>query len=72
MAAAVSRSRGELEAAGERTRLQVEVTVMHADGGLDVDAAATVDRRQLGMTWSPLGVIGTPADLSVHAHLRND
>ena len=63
---------GELEAAGERTRLQVEVTVMHADGGLDVDASATVDRRQLGMTWSPLGVIGTSAALSVHAHLRHD
>jgi len=63
---------GELEAAGQRTRLQVEVTVTHAGGGLDVDAAATVDRRQLGMTWSPLGVIGTEAALSVHAHLRND
>jgi len=63
---------GELEAAGERTRLQVDVTVVHAAGGLDVDAAATVDRRQLGMTWSPLGVIGTTAALSIHARLRHD
>jgi polyisoprenoid-binding protein YceI len=63
---------GELAAAGGRAPLQVEVTVTHADGGLDVDAAATVDRPRLGMTWSPLGVIGTSADLRVHAHLRRD
>jgi polyisoprenoid-binding protein YceI len=63
---------GELEAAGERARLQVEVTVEHADGRLDLDAAATVDQRQLGMTFSPLGVITTPTALSVHARLRRE
>jgi polyisoprenoid-binding protein YceI len=61
---------GELESAGERARLQAEVTVEHADGRLDLDASATVDQRQLGMTFSPLGVIGTPTALSVHARLR--
>ena len=63
---------GELEAAGKRARLQVEVSVEHADGRLDLDAAATVDQRQLGMTWSPLGVIGAPTTLSVHARLRRE
>ena len=63
---------GELEAAGQRARLQVEVTVKHADGRLELDAAATVDQRQLGMTWSPLGVIRTPTALSVHARLRRE
>lgn len=63
---------GELEAAGERTRLQVEVTVEHADGRLELDAAATVDQRQLGMTFSPLGVIRAPTALSVHARLRRE
>ena len=63
---------GELEAAGGRARLQVEVAVEHADGRLDLDAAATVDQRQLGMTFSPLGVIRTPTALSVQARLRHE
>jgi polyisoprenoid-binding protein YceI len=63
---------GELEAAGERARLQVEVTVEHADGRLDLDAAATVDQRQLGMTFSPLGAIRYPTALGVHARLRRE
>ena len=63
---------GELEAAGERARLQLDVTVTHADGGLELDATATVDQRQLGMTWSPLGVIRTPTAASVHARLRRE
>jgi polyisoprenoid-binding protein YceI len=61
---------GELEAAGERARVQVELTVEHADGGLEVSAAATVDQRELGMTWSPLGIVRPPTALSVHARLR--
>jgi polyisoprenoid-binding protein YceI len=61
---------GELEAAGERVPLQVEVTVAHADGRLELDAAATIDQRQLGMTFSPLGAIRTPTAVSVHARLR--
>jgi polyisoprenoid-binding protein YceI len=63
---------GELEAAGGRAHLQVEVTVEHPDGRLDLDAAATVDQRRLGMTWSPLGVIRAPTALSVHALLRRE
>ena len=63
---------GELEAAGGRARLQVEVAVEHADGRLDLDAAATVDQRQLGMTFSPLGMVRTPTALSVHARLRRE
>jgi polyisoprenoid-binding protein YceI len=61
---------GELEAAGGRTRLPVDVTFKHADGRLELNAAATVDQRKLGMTWSPLGVIGTPTTVRVHARLR--
>jgi polyisoprenoid-binding protein YceI len=64
---------GELEAAGKRVGLQVEVTVLdHAGGPLALDAVATVDQRQLGMTWNPLGVIGTPTAVSVHARLRRE
>jgi polyisoprenoid-binding protein YceI len=64
------RVEGELEAAGEQARLHVEATVKHADGRLDLDAVATVDQRQLGMTWNPLGIVRTPTALSVHARLR--
>jgi polyisoprenoid-binding protein YceI len=63
---------GELEAAGGRARLPVEVTVSHADGSLELDAAATVDQRQLGMTLSWLGLVGTPTALTVHARLRRE
>ena len=63
---------GELEAAGERARLQVEVSVEDADGRLDLDAAATVDQRQLGMTFSPLRMIRMPTVLSVHASVRRE
>lgn len=66
------RVEGEIEAAGERARLQVEVTVTHADGRLDLDAAAAVDQRQLGMTFSPLGMVRHPTALSVHARLRRE
>jgi hypothetical protein len=34
--------------------------------------SATVAQRQLGMTFSPLGVVGTPTALSVHARLRRE
>jgi polyisoprenoid-binding protein YceI len=61
---------GELEAAGERVPLSIEVTVTHSDGRLELAGAATVDQRQLGMTWSPLRVVGTPTAVSVHARLR--
>jgi polyisoprenoid-binding protein YceI len=63
---------GELEAAGERAPLQVEVIVAQVNGRLDLDAAASVDQRRLGMTFSPLGVIRPATALSVHAHLRRE
>jgi polyisoprenoid-binding protein YceI len=63
---------GELAAAGERTRLRVEVTVAHADRRLELDAAATVDQRRLGMTFSPLGAVRSPTALSVHARLQRE
>jgi polyisoprenoid-binding protein YceI len=63
---------GELEAAGERAGLQVRATVSHADGRLELDAAATVDQRQLAMTFSPLGVIRTPTALNVHARVTRE
>jgi polyisoprenoid-binding protein YceI len=60
---------GELLAAGRRVVLDLEPTVrQHADE-LQLDASTTVDQRELGMTYSPLGMTRTPATLSVHAQL---
>jgi polyisoprenoid-binding protein YceI len=66
------RVEGELEAAGERVRLEVGVTVEHADGRLEVKAAAIVDQRLLAMTFSPLRAIGTPTTLELHARLSRE
>jgi polyisoprenoid-binding protein YceI len=66
------RVEGELEAAAGRAPLQVEVSVEHTDGRLDLDAAATVDQRQLGMTFSPLRMVRSPTELSVRARLRRE
>src|SRR5262249_14783042 len=60
---------GELLAAGRRVVLDLEPTLrQHADE-LQVDASTTLDQRELGMTWSPLGITRTPATLTVHAQL---
>ena len=60
---------GELLAAGHRVVLDIEPTLrQHADE-LQVDASTTLDQRELGMTYSPLGMTRTPATLTVHAQL---
>ena len=41
-----------------------------ADDRFEIDASTTVDQRELGMTWSPLGIVRTPTVLTVYAHLR--
>jgi len=61
---------GELQAAGHRVSLRLEPTIRHSADRLQVDAKTTVDQRELGMTWSPLGMARTPATLTVHAHLE--
>jgi polyisoprenoid-binding protein YceI len=60
---------GELLAAGHRVMLDLEPTLrQHADE-LEVDASTTLNQRDLGMTYSPLGMTRTPATLTVHAQL---
>lgn len=63
------RVEGELEAAARRVRLVLEPTVRHTDDQLDIEATTTIDARELGMTWSPLGTPKTPATLTIHARL---
>lgn len=64
------RVQGELLAAGGRVALELRPTMRQLDGRIEVDASATVDQRQLGMTWSPLGITRTPTVLTLHAYLR--
>jgi polyisoprenoid-binding protein YceI len=63
---------GELMAAGRRVPLQLDATVEEAEGQLQIEASTTLDQRELGMTWSPLGIARTPSTLSVRARLRRE
>jgi polyisoprenoid-binding protein YceI len=64
------RVQGELLAAGDRVTLELQPTVRQSDDRIEIDASTTVDQRQLGMTWSPLGIAKAPTVLTVHAQLR--
>jgi polyisoprenoid-binding protein YceI len=66
------RVEGNFEVAGKRVALDLETTIQQADDQLDIEAGTTVDQRQLGMTWSPLGMTRNPATLTVHARLKRE
>ena len=61
---------GELTAAGSRVALELEPTVEQTDDQMQIDVRATIDQRQLGITWSPLGMTRAPVTVHVHAVLR--
>jgi polyisoprenoid-binding protein YceI len=61
---------GELIAAGHRVALEIQPMLQQADDHLQIDASTTIDQRQLGMGWSPLGVARTPTTVEIHAQLR--
>lgn len=60
---------GRLEAAGHSVPLDVEATLRRADGEFELDATTSVNQRELGMTWSPLGITRTPSKLIVSGRL---
>jgi len=61
---------GELEAAGKRIPISFDARVRQLDQRtIEVKATATADHRQLGMNWSPLGMLRAPATLLVKARL---
>ena len=64
------RVHGELLAAGERVELTLEPSISHTEDHAEIDVSTSIDQRQLGMTWSPLGMTRTPAELIAHAQLR--
>ena len=61
--------RGQLDAAGRQIPLELDAAVRVVDGELEVEAVTYADQRELGMTWSPLGMIRAPSKLIVRARL---
>jgi polyisoprenoid-binding protein YceI len=64
--------RGRLAARDSSIPLELSAHVRHVDGELEVEAATIAPHRELGMTWTPLGVIPGRSKLVVHAHLIPD
>jgi polyisoprenoid-binding protein YceI len=62
---------GELEAAGKKESLDFDAAVHEIGDELEIEATTTVDHRLLGMTWSPLGMLRSPATLHVKARLES-
>jgi polyisoprenoid-binding protein YceI len=61
--------RGQLDAAGKQIPLELDAAVRVVDGELEVEAVTYADHRELGMTWSPLGILRAPSKLIVRARL---
>jgi polyisoprenoid-binding protein YceI len=61
---------GRLSAHGHSIPLEFDAQVQPLDDGeLEIEAAAIAPHRQLGMTWSPLGMIRPNSELLVKGHL---
>ena len=43
--------------------------VREIDGELEIDASTLADQRELGMTWTPLGILRAPSTLIVRGRL---
>jgi polyisoprenoid-binding protein YceI len=63
------RLRGELYAAGRHVPLDVEATVTAIGEEFEIEASAVVDQRELGMRFSPLGMVGDHTRLLVRGRL---
>jgi polyisoprenoid-binding protein YceI len=63
---------GTLHAAGGSAPLDIVATLRQDDPELEIEATAEIDQRQLGMTFTALGMVGTPAKLAVRGRLVQD
>jgi polyisoprenoid-binding protein YceI len=61
--------RGTLHAAGASAPLDVTARVVPVGEEFEIEAGAEIDQRELGMTWSPLGMVRPPVRLSVRGRL---
>ena len=60
---------GRLYAAGKSMPLDVDATLRPVDGELEVDATASADQFELGMSHGAFGMIRTPSELIVRGRL---
>ena len=60
---------GQLHAAGKQIPLELDATVREVDGELMIEATTHADHRELGMTWSPLGILRAPSKLIIRGRL---
>ena len=49
--------------------MELDATLRQVDGELEVQAVTHADQRQLGMTWSPLGILRAPSKLIISGRL---
>src|SRR5215203_5340524 len=49
--------------------LDLSASVREIDGELEIQATTEADHRELGMTWSPLGLLRAPSKLIVRGRL---
>jgi polyisoprenoid-binding protein YceI len=64
------RVHGVLTAAAGHVALELDPTVEQTGDQMQIDVRATIDQRQLGITWSPFGMTRAPVTVHVHAVLR--
>lgn len=64
--------RGRLSAGGQSIPVELQAHLRHIDGDLEIEASTTAPHRELGMTYSPLGMIHPCSELLVRAHLLPD
>jgi polyisoprenoid-binding protein YceI len=63
---------GTLQAGGGSIPLRVLATVRQVESELEIEATAEIDQRELGMTLTVLGAVGTPSRLTVRGRLFAD
>jgi polyisoprenoid-binding protein YceI len=63
------KAQGQLYAAGRHIPLEVQAIVTQVSDEFEIEATALTDQRELGMTWSPMGITRAPAKLTVRGRL---
>lgn len=61
--------RGVLSAAGQQVPVEADAIVTPVGDEFEIEATARVDHRELGMTWSPAGILRAPSELVVRGRL---
>ena len=66
------RVHGQLSAGGRSIAVQLDAQLRRVNGELELSAATAAPHRELGMTFSPLGMIRPRSELAVNARLVQD